>query len=329
MSASSLSTAIGTYGYIATFSLGLIGHSCSLWTFSQRRLRSTSTTVLFLTITIFDMLYLFMSLHDFFLINLGLPQLSLYYIPLCRFRTFIINFVQTISPWLLVFIAFDRVIRARLPHRTKQICRKKNIVIVLLVTISCAVAFNSHVLQPSFATAFPFNRIICGPLRTNLTDYGIFYYFTWSALQIWINILVPALLMIACLIAVYRKVRNVALVRRNQQLQKQMLLLMLSKVILFLICTLPYGIYRMFSIYSSFQQNTTEYFTFLIVTAILTIFLNANFSLAFYIHCLTSTLFRQTFFSTIKNCIRRRRRRRRQATVQPVVYTIASIRQFT
>ncbi|CAF3414324.1 unnamed protein product [Rotaria sp. Silwood1] len=317
MSASSLSATIGTYGFIATFSLGLIGHSCSLLTFSQHQLRSTSTTFLFRSITLFDMFYLFMSLYDFSLINLGLPQLSPYYISLCRFRTFIINFVQTISPWLLVFIGIDRVIRVRLPHRKKQLCTKRNVVIVLLVSSLCAVAFNSHVLQPSFATAFSFSRIICGPLRVNLTDYGTFYYFTWPALQIWINILVPALLMIVCLIAVYRKVRNVVMVRHNQQLQKQMLVLMLSRIILFLICTLPYGIYRMFTIYLAYEQNTTEYFTYLIVIAILTIFLNANFSLAFYIHCLTSTLFRRTFFNTIKKCIQRRQR---QAIVQPAVY---------
>ncbi|CAF1042112.1 unnamed protein product, partial [Rotaria magnacalcarata] len=38
------------------------------------------------------------------------------------FRTFIINFVQIISSWLLVYIGFDRVIRARLPHHTRQRC---------------------------------------------------------------------------------------------------------------------------------------------------------------------------------------------------------------
>ncbi|CAF1033817.1 unnamed protein product [Rotaria sordida] len=320
MSATSISSAIGMYGYVVTFSLGLIGHSCSLLTFSQRQLRSTSTTLLFFNITIFDMLYLFMSLYDFFLINLGLPQLSPYYISLCRFRTFIINFVQTISPWLLVFIAFDRVIRARLPHRTKQLCTKKNVIIILLMTILCTIAFNSHVLQSSFTVAFPFSHVICGPSHENLTDYGIFYYFTWPVLQIWINILIPALLMIACLIIVYQKVRSVAMVRHNQQLQNQMILLMLSKIILFLICTLPYGTYRMLTIYLVDEQNVTKYYTFFIITAVLTIFLNANFSLAFYIHCLTSTLFRQTFFNTIKNCIRQRRR---QATVQPAVCTIA------
>lgn len=112
--------AIGTSGYIVTFILGLTGHSCSLLTFSQRQLHATSATLFFLSITIFDVMYLFMSLYDFILINIGAPQLSPYYISLCRFRTFIMDFAQTTSAWLLVCIAFDRLIRAVLPHRTRQ-----------------------------------------------------------------------------------------------------------------------------------------------------------------------------------------------------------------
>ncbi|CAF3344946.1 unnamed protein product [Rotaria socialis] len=203
MSTVALSATIGMYGYVATFSLGIVGHSCSLLTFSQRQLRSTSTTILFLSIKIFDMLYLFMSLYDFFLINPSLSQLSPYCISLCRFRTFTINFVQTISPWLLIYIEFDRVVRARLPHHTRQLCTKENVLILLLMTIACTVAFNRHVLQSSFSTAFPFNRITCGPARVNLTDYTIFYFLTWPALEICTNILAPAFLRIVCLIAIY------------------------------------------------------------------------------------------------------------------------------
>jgi hypothetical protein len=108
--------------------------------------------------------------------------------------------------------------------------------------------------------------------------------------------------MIVCLIIIYRKVWNVAMVRRNQHLQNQMLLIMLSKTILFLVCTLPYSAFCMTTIYSLDSTNQVQYQTFLIVTTLL----NANFSIAFYIHCLTSTLFRQTFLTTIKTCVRRK-----------------------
>jgi hypothetical protein len=60
-----LAQEIGIIGYAVTFILGLVGHSCSLLTFSQSKLRSISTTVFFLSITICNMSYLFMSLYDF------------------------------------------------------------------------------------------------------------------------------------------------------------------------------------------------------------------------------------------------------------------------
>jgi len=237
-----LAQEIGIIGYAVTFILGLVGHSCSLLTFSQSKLRSISTTVLFLSITICDMSYLFMSLHDFIC---KAPQLSPYYILLCRFRTFIINFTQTTSAWLFICVAFDRLIRTRLSHRTRQWCTHKYVLIAVFIVILCSVAFNSHVLQSNFTTMLPDTRVICGPLRFNVTDYTIFYYITWPALQICIDSVGPALLMIVCLIIFYRKVWN----------ENQMLLIMLSKTILFLVCTLPYSAFRMATIYSLDSTN--------------------------------------------------------------------------
>jgi hypothetical protein len=127
--------------------------------------------------------------------------------------------------------------------------------------------------------------------------------------------------MIIALIGVYQKVRDVAVVRRNQNLQNQMLVLMLSKTILFLVCTLPYAAYRMATIYSLDPINKPEeYMIFLVVTALLTILLNANFSFTFYIYCLTSTLFRRIFFRTIKSC------KQRQNTIRPITTMAGSMR---
>ncbi len=100
----------------------------------------------------------------------------------------------------------------------------KNVIVVFFIIIICSIAFNSHVLSPNFSVAFPFTRVICGPSHINATDYANFYYLTWPILQMCINILLPALLMIISLFMIYKKVRNVAAVRQNQ-----MLLLILSK----------------------------------------------------------------------------------------------------
>lgn len=105
----------------------------------------------------------------------------------------------------MVSIAFDRFIRACLPHHTRQWCTQKNVIVVFFIIIICSIAFNSHVLSPNFSVAFPFTRVICGPSHINATDYANFYYLTWPILQMCINILLPALLMIISLFMIYKK----------------------------------------------------------------------------------------------------------------------------
>jgi hypothetical protein len=96
--------------------------------------------------------------------------------------------------------------------------------------------------------------------------------------------------MIVCLIIIYRKVWNVAMVRRNQHLQNQMLLIMLSKTILFLVCTLPYSAFCMATIYSLDSTNQVQYQTFLIVTIECKLFYCVLYSLS-YINFISTDIF--------------------------------------
>lgn len=315
---------IAILGYVITFGLGLVGHTCSLLTFCQRELRTTSTTVLFLGTTVSDLLYLFMSLYDFFLINLGIPQLSPHYDVLCRFRTFVMNFAQTTSAWLLVCVGLDRLVRARLPHRTRKWCTKKNVGLAQVIVICCSVTLNCHVLLPAFTTRFGMTRFVCGVTRDVLNQYIVFFFYAWTTIQVTMNILLPTLIMLICMCGIHRGVISAAMVRNNQQVQKQMLILMFSKAMLFLFSTLPYGLSRMVLTLGVDPTETEQNPTFIMMTALLNILLNTNYSLAFYIHCLTSTLFRQIFINTIKYycCCRATQKN----LIQPTVIATTSAR---
>lgn len=313
--------------YAITFTLGLLGHTCSLLTFCQRELRSTSTTLLFIGTTISDLFFLFIRLYDFVPTNLGLAKLTPYYVQLCQFRTFIFNFVQTTSAWLLVCVSLDRLIRARLPHRTRRWCTKQNAIMAHVLIILCAAALNSHVLLSVYSPRLGNTRFVCGLSREVLTQYIFFYFYVWTAIQVSLNILLPTLLMIACLIGIHRSVINAATIRHSSQIQRQMLLLMLSKALLFLSCTLPYGISRMFLTYSVDPVELEKTSTFSTFTTILIMLFNTNYSLAFYVHCLSSTLFRQTFIKIVMRCLRRLRRQ--QNVVQPALRRTVSMRRTT
>lgn len=309
---------IDFYSYIMTSPFGFIGHTCSLITFSSKTLRVTSIGFLFICLTISDLLYLFFFICDFLQdINVSILRSE----ELCRSRAFVINFSSVTSAWLLVLIAIDRLIRIRFPFRHARLCTRKMAACMTAMICLYAIVFTYHVLQRHFAFSSR-TSIRCGPVRSPPTEYSIFYYNTWPTLQLIVTYVLPGTLMILILIGIYTKMRErqtvfVGLTRREKQ-QRQMLILMISSVAWFLICTLPCGIFRIITQRSGITPST------LLVTDILEIFRNMNYCYNFYIHCLTSQLFRNTF---IQQCKRfptwcKRRRGLDNTTVYPLTTVI-------
>ncbi len=105
------------------------------------------------------------------------------------------------SAWLLVLIAADRLVRARFPHRQARLCTRKVAAWLVGSVCACATLFTSHVLQPVFAfTSQSFKW--CGPARSPVTSYTIFYSNTWPILQLIITYILPSGLMIVSLIRI-------------------------------------------------------------------------------------------------------------------------------
>ena len=84
---------------------------------------------------------------------------------------------------------------------------------------------------------------------------------------------------------------------RQQVIQRQMYILMFASIGIFLATSLPVGIYKILSIrersiLSNLQQMITVWTAF-------GWFQSLNYAVNFYIHCLTSTLFRKEFLQLI------------------------------
>ncbi|CAF3153222.1 unnamed protein product [Rotaria sp. Silwood2] len=292
---SPLAQKIGFYGYMFTFPLGFIGHTLSLVTFSSQVLHATSTGFLFICLTLSDILYQLMSIHDFIVQVLRVATFKSVY--LCRFHTFFLNFSTFTSAWILVLISMDRLIRVRFPHQQRRLCTRKLAALFIGITCIYSITFTSHVLQSDFGFSNPISKL-CGPSRFALTFYSIFYFNTWPILQLLITYFIPSCLMIVSVICI-RISMNVQRIqflrsRRRERLEQQMFILMASSIICFSICTLSYSIHRI--VYQRSEINSTT----LIEIAILTILLNMNYCYNFYIHCLTSKLFREKFIEQVK-----------------------------
>ena len=290
-------------GFMVMSPFGFIGHACSLLTFANKTLRATSTGFLFIFLTLSDILYLSVAVPEFIQeLNISIVRSE----TLCRFRAFITNFSAGTSAWILVLIAIDRLIRVRFPFRHARLCTRKVAACMTAVVCICGTMFTSHVLQPEFTFPTPTSNR-CGPIRSPPTTYSLFYYNIWPILQLISTYLLPSILMIFFLIGVYSKMNEqrtiVAGSSRRERQQRQMLILMISSVAWFIICTLPYGTFRIIN------QRIVSTPTTSLISSVLELFRGMNFYFNFYIHCLTSQLFRTTFIHQFKQFVMCSKRR--------------------
>ena len=106
---------------------------------------------------------------------------------------------------------------------------------------------------------------------------------------------------VVCLLGVYTKLRaqgnQFKRSTRRDRHQQQLFVLMISSGICFAICTIPYSIHRVYYLRFGIDLTTR------IEIAILTIFLNVNYCYNFFIHCLTSRLFREKFIEQSKQIL--------------------------
>ena len=303
-----LAQKIGLYGFLCTSSLGFLGHAFSLITFSAKNLRLTSAGLLFICLTLSDTLYLAVSIRDFLTFTLQLPTLRSEH--LCRFRTFMLSFAAVTSAWILVLIAMDRFVRTRFPYQQARICTPKVAGGSVAGVCLCSSLFACHVLQPSFSFSTP-GMNLCGPARLPPTPYSLFYYNVWPFLQLIATYFIPSCLMTVALICIYSKVRTQRILAmgstRREKLQRQMLVLMISSVVCFAGSAVPYAVYRIIYLRSGISPS-------LVLANAVSTLLNLNYCGNFYVHCLTSQLFRETFVKQLKRCCRLCKRRRRLAT---------------
>ena len=178
--------------------------------------------------------------------------------------------------------------------------------IIIVLIIDCTL--HSHLLTPMFGEIAPGVRTTCGANRL-YADYVYFYNNIWPTITILTVTILPGGSMLFFILAIainVRKSRNrVTAVeqpaqqheqRRARFLHRQMLILMLMTVILFFFTTFPVAIYHFTLSTLGVQQ---PFALSLLLVSILSLITTANYALNFYLHCLTSKLFRKEFFKVL------------------------------
>lgn len=329
-----LGNRIGTSIFTLIYILGFTGNTLALITFSNRRMRQISSSIFLLILSISDIIALITSLW-FFLGDAFSIQLQNYSALACRIRTFFAYVCMDLSSWCIAGLAFDRFLRIEVPVRARVLCTPRNALYMILVFFLVLCGINGHYLSAGIGQERGGNRTTahCLENREAYPNYYYFYKIIWPKIDMVVFCFLPACIMILCnvrILYILRRQRhqfegsrkysnghqnkgslisqsfngsppvsNPSLQRKA--LERQMSLMMLSCVIVFIFTTMPVTVYLIFLehwivTFKNFQRDNGYYvFIFRILRAIMYIHFGCNF----YLHCLTSRIFRGEFLQTI------------------------------
>ena len=185
---------------------------------------------------------------------------------------------------------------------SKRFCTPRRAIYGVLAAIVIDVLLHSHILTPLFGYEQLGVTGICGA-SYRYPWYVRFFEQHWPIVTILTVTVLPACSMMLCLAGITintRRQRNriqpvsstIQHQRRSHFLDRQMFILMLANLTLFFITTLPNSLFR-FAI--STLRVKQPFAINLLLTAIFSLIDTLNYSLNFYLHCLTSKLFRKEF----------------------------------
>ncbi|CAF4254849.1 unnamed protein product [Rotaria sp. Silwood2] len=298
------------YGYILLFLFGFFGHAASATIFLRRTLRTVSTSCLFVCMAGSDTIYLLMCIYDFIFLGLGVPTTNINLMnALCRFRSFVQYFSMCYSAWLLLSITIDRWLRVQFPFRVKELCTTKRVLIGAFIILMFSVTLNSHLLLPSLGVV-P-GAIACAPGPMSNPTYQYFYMEIWPFLITSLQIILPTILLLIFSIKIFLELRRQQQKKhqlkqghRRTFLDRQILIIMLTSIFLFFVTQIPLSLF--YILMSSVLRNELGLEQLLQLNTIVTFVASINYAASFYIHCLSSRLFREECFNVI-HCKRHQR----------------------
>ncbi|CAF1021296.1 unnamed protein product [Rotaria sordida] len=304
----SVSSDIFQYGYIVFLIIGFIGNICQIMTFLRKTMRNISTGIFFLALSVSNIIYLLVSIYVLMIYGFQISDQS-NYPKTCQFRHYMIYLSTNFSAWMLTLISCDRWIRSQFPIKAQRFCTPRTAIYSIIIALIFDCILHIHIITPMFGQTAPGVTTICGA-DNRYPIYSYFYTEIWPIISLLTITVIPAICMLFFLIAITINVQtsrnriipiqqtnlNRHEQRRARFLQRQMFILMFVTLMVFFLTTFPVALMRFILSNSNIQQS----FSFsLLLLSILEVITLSNYSLNFYLHCLTSKLFRKEFFKYI------------------------------
>ncbi|CAF3493318.1 unnamed protein product [Adineta steineri] len=275
------------YTSLIIFCIGFIGNLINILIFTTlKHFRNNPSIIYFTAESIANTIQLIL----FFLINILIQvnetdpaNLSLFW---CKFRGMMISLCTLVSFSTICFSASHQYLSTSHHFYLRQLSNIKlakfliytSVIISMLQTIP-------------FGIFIEIRSPVCAIFNQNMLNYiSYFYYPVLSGL-------LPVLIASIFSILAYNNVRRIVrkqmpVVRRR--LDQQLTAMILIRIIVFIVLTLPYDIQRMYTYIAKVNQSNQLYYAIInLIGSILVTFFNLNYAISFYVFLATSVRFRR------------------------------------
>lgn len=289
------------------FHLGIIGNSLSVLTFSQRKLRTLSCGCYLLLLAICDTFGLLIMSRPYFFKQFNVVH-HLNSSFLCGLHLFLTKIFDELTPWLLVFVACNRLVLSRYPRNDQCFQTSRAALWSTLCLLIIIVCINLHLL---FGIGVGFSPLqpciwVCGPL-TNSPTYLFFYKNVSPIIDLCLSLIIPFCIVFIANIFIIANVRRVkeqvTRVRHRKRATRnaRLNIVLLADLITFIVASLPVLLVECIYRFTRTIEHTEEFDEHITIAWIIAnkVFY-LNYSLSFYFYVLTSSYFRHHFLLAIR-----------------------------
>ncbi|CAF1394314.1 unnamed protein product [Adineta steineri] len=285
------------YSNSFTFIIGTIGNLLNILVFTTLKLFRNNQCVLYVVtesianifqLTIFALIFILIALYQ-----TDPATSSLFW---CKFRGMMVTLCTLISFSTICFSASHQYLSTSHHSYLRQLSTIK-----LTRFLICTSVIISLLHTIPFGIFTEIRSSVCDVFNQNMLNYISYFYY--PVLSGFLPVLIASMFSFLAYNNVRRIVRRqVPIVRRR--LDQQLTAMILIRIIVFIVLTLPYDIQRMYTYIAKVNESNLLYFAVnnLIGAVLITLF-NLNYGAPFYVFVITSARFRrQVKHVLVKNC---------------------------
>ncbi len=284
------------YGMTLYLALGIVGNICNCIVFSHPLYRRTASSIYFLSLSIFAIIYLIWSVSPF-MYMLNYTDFQTQSVLYCKMRLYISVSLGECLRYFVVLACADRFFVTRTNIRIRSLHSIS--VAIKFVFIISAVCFSITMHLPIFMN-----------IRNNICGRVGLYKFIYSVYQITIvGILPPVLMSIFSILTIRSLYQRHGALRRLRQRDRYLMRMVMAEVMVNVSISIPYSINLVYGAATFYDVNKSarrlEIEAFITFATQFLIYLTGV--VPFYLFLLTSKPFRKGFVNMVviywKKCV--------------------------